>query len=387
MTNTCNSNKITIIADDKIPFLKGVLEPFVNIEYYPGKEITREKVICADALMIRTRTKCNKDLLDGTNVKLITTATIGYDHIDTNYCAQNKIKWLNAPGCNSSSVQQYITTVLLHFAEKEKYDLAYKTIGIIGVGNVGSKVQKAAEALGMNILLNDPPRERVEGGTRFVTLENIKENADIISLHVPFNKVGKDKTYHLADEKFFDDVKKKPIIINTSRGEVIKTSAIKNAIKCELVKNVVLDVWENEPDIDLELLDLVDISTPHIAGYSADGKANGTSVCVNAVNEFFDFGIKENWYPKEIPLSTNGNNIKIDCKNKNTQEILYETVHQTYDLLYDNNLLKKSPETFEKQRGDYPIRREFTNYRIKNLNNHTDVEEKLKMLGFQILNK
>ncbi|MCB9259871.1 MAG: 4-phosphoerythronate dehydrogenase PdxB [Ignavibacteriales bacterium] len=375
-----------IIADDKIPFLKGVLEPYGNIEYYPGKEITKDKIIDADALIIRTRTKCNADLLYDTNVKLITTATIGYDHIDTNYCEENNLKWLNAPGCNSSSVHQYITTVLLHIAEKENIDLTQKVLGIVGVGNVGSKIQKAANALGMKILLNDPPRERNESNSKFVSLEKIKEEADIITYHVPLNNDGIDKTYHLADEKFFNELNKMPIIINSSRGEVVETSAIKNAIKNKKVSNVILDVWENEPEIDLELLEMTDISTPHIAGYSAEGKANGTSVCVNAVNKFFNLGIQENWYPTEIPLSKNGNEIEIDCSNKNDQQILSEAVSQTYDLLYDSILLKKSPETFEKQRGDYPIRREFSNYKVKLKSNNSSVEKKIKKLGFKILN-
>lgn len=369
-------NKIKIIADDKIPFLKGVLEPYGNIEYYPGKEITKDKIIDADALIIRTRTKCNADLLYDTNVKLITTATIGYDHIDTNYCEENNLKWLNAPGCNSLSVHQYITTVLLHIAEKENIDLTQKVLGIVGVGNVGSKIQKAANALGMKILLNDPPRERNESNSKFVSLEKIKEEADIITYHVPLNNDGIDKTYHLADEKFFNELNKMPIIINSSRGEVVETSAIKNAIKNKKVSNVILDVWENEPEIDLELLEMTDISTPHIAGYSAEGKANGTSVCVNAVNKFFNLGIQENWYPTEIPLSKNGNEIEIDCSNKNDQQILSEAVSQTYDLLYDSILLKKSPETFEKQRGDYPIRREFSNYKVKLKSNNSSVEKK-----------
>lgn len=383
MTNT--KNNIKIIADNNIPFLKGVLEPFVDIEYYPGEQITNEKVINADALIVRTRTKCNKELLNTTNVKLITTATIGFDHIDTKFCEKNNIKWLNAPGCNSSSVHQYIITSLLHIAEKEKFDLTNKTIGVVGVGNVGSKVQKAAVALGMNVLLNDPPRERIEGRNSFVSLQKIKDEADIITLHVPLIKEGIDKTFHLVSENFFDELKKQPIIINSSRGEVVKTSAIKNAVKNNKVKNVVLDVWENEPEIDLELLELVDISTPHIAGYSAEGKANGTSVCVNAVNEFFNLGIEENWYPQEIPFAAQGNKIEIDCKNKNDQKILFEAVSQTYDLLQDSNLLKKSPGTFEKQRGDYPIRREFTNYNIKILNSNSYIGTKLKTLGFKML--
>ena len=154
------NNKIKIVADDKIPFLKGVLEPYANIEYYPGIKIIKDKIVDADALIIRTRTKCDSDLLSGTKVKLITTATIGYDHIDTEYCNTHGIKWLNAPGCNSSSVQQYITSSLLKLAEKNKFDLTKKTIGIVGVGNVGSKIQKVAETLGLKVLLNDPPRER-----------------------------------------------------------------------------------------------------------------------------------------------------------------------------------------------------------------------------------
>lgn len=147
--------------------------------------------------------------------------------------------------------------------------------------------QNVAEALGMKILLNDPPRERKEGGKNFCSLDKIKNESDIITFHVPLNKNGIDKTYQLADDLFFDQLKKKPIIVNSSRGEVVKTSSLK-CNKRGKISNVILDVWENEPEIDLELLDIVDIATPHIAGYSADGKANGTSVCVNAINEYFN---------------------------------------------------------------------------------------------------
>ena len=238
------NKNIKIVADDKIPFLKGVLEPFAQVEYFPGSKISRDKILDADALIVRTRTKCNKDLLDGTNVKLITTATIGIDHIDIEYCEQSNIKWYNAPGCNSSSVMQYITSALLSLAEIENFNLTDKTIGIVGVGNVGSKIKKIAETLGMKVLVNDPPRERVEGGNEFSSLEIIKLESDIITFNVPLNKEGIDKTYHLADERFFEGLKKKPIIINSSRGEVIKTSALKNSIAENQVSNVVLDVWE-----------------------------------------------------------------------------------------------------------------------------------------------
>ncbi|MCW8848857.1 MAG: 4-phosphoerythronate dehydrogenase, partial [Melioribacteraceae bacterium] len=245
------NNNIKIVADDKIPFLKGVLEPFVQVEYFPGSKISSEKIIDADALIIRTRTKCNKDLLEGTNVKLITTATIGTDHIDVEYCEQNNIKWINAPGCNSTSVMQYITSALLSLAEKQNFILSDKTIGIVGVGNVGSKIKKIAETLGMNVLVNDPPRERLEGGNEFSNLEILKSESDIITFHVPLIREGIDKTYHLADETFFNQLTKKLIIINSSRGEVIKTSALKDSVSKGKISNIVLDVWENEPDIDL----------------------------------------------------------------------------------------------------------------------------------------
>jgi erythronate-4-phosphate dehydrogenase len=378
------NRKIKIIADDKIPFLKGVLEPYANIEYYPGKDITKEKIIDADALIVRTRTKCNKDLLSGTKIKIVTTATIGTDHIDINYCEKNNIKWLNAPGCNSTSVMQYVTAALLTLAEMGDFYLDNKTIGIVGVGNVGSKIQRIAELLGMKVLLNDPPRERKEGGNQFCSLRELINESDIITFHVPLNKSGLDQTYHLADEKFFSQLEKKPIIINSSRGEVIKTSALKNAINNGKISKTVLDVWENEPKIDLELLELVDFGTPHIAGYSLEGKANGTSVCVNAVNEFFKLGLKRNWYPKEIPFPEIGNSIEIECKNKTDQYIIKEAVLRAYNILEDDERLRKSPDTFEKQRGDYPIRREFNNYTVKLRNCESRVNEQLAVLGFNI---
>ncbi len=375
--------KIKIVADNQIPFLKSILEPYCDVEYYPGKDITKEKITDADALIIRTRTKCNSELLDGTNVKLITTATIGIDHIDTDYCNRNNVKWVNAPGCNSSSVMQYIASVLLTLAENKNFDLSSKTIGIIGVGNVGSKIQKVAETLGMNVLLNDPPRAEKEGPEKFSDRQTIQNECDIITFHVPLIHIGEYKTFHLADNKFFSNLKKKPILINSSRGEVIETNALKNAIKNNLIQNVVLDVWENEPDIDLELLKLVDIATPHIAGYSADGKANGTAVCVNEINKYFGFGLKQKWYPENVPLPEHGNEIIIDCKDKTLQAILHEAVLKTYNVNDDNRILKKSPATFEKQRGDYRIRREFNNYKIKLANCNQDVMEILKKLGFK----
>ena len=377
-------SKIKIVADNKIPFLKGVLEPYADIQYLNPADITNDAVKDKDALIIRTRTHCNAELLEGTDIKFIATATIGFDHIDQEYCKEKNIKWINAPGCNSYSVQQYIASVLLTLGHKRKLDLSGLTIGIVGVGNVGSKVEKLAKIIGMEVLLNDPPRAREEGDEKFITLNELISKSDIITFHVPLIKNGVDKTYHMADEKFFNKFAKKKIIFNTSRGQVIETNSIKNALKKKIVNGAVLDVWENEPDIDLELLDMIDIATPHIAGYSADGKANGTSVCVRNIASFFNLDIDKNWYPEELPAPKNSNEISIDCSDLSEQEIFYKAFISSYDILNDDNTLRNSVDTFEKQRGNYPVRREFPFYKIKAKNCRNEIENKLKEIGFQI---
>jgi erythronate-4-phosphate dehydrogenase len=372
-----------IVADDKIPFLKGVLEPYAEVVYLPGKKIDREVLKDADALLIRTRTKCTENLLKGTSVKFIGTATIGFDHIDTIYCDKNEITWTNAPGCNSSSVQQYITAALLKLSFDHKFSLKDKTIGIIGVGNVGSKIEKVARILEMKVLLNDPPRARREGESGFVNLGNILYNSDIITIHVPLNIVGEDKTYHLFNERNFKKMKRGVWFFNSSRGEVTETSALKKAILYGKLGGAVIDVWENEPDIDLELMAATFIATPHIAGYSTDGKANGTAMVVNSLSGYFNLPLKS-WYPEAVPEPASPE-IVIDCKGKSDEEILRYAVTHTYDIAGDDFKLRFSPSDFEKQRGDYPLRREFLAYRIALKGGSKKVHKMLEGLGFYVL--
>jgi erythronate-4-phosphate dehydrogenase len=201
---------IRVIADENIPFLKGVLEPLAEVVYLPGKQITKDVVRNADALLIRTRTVCNEQLLKGTHVKFIGTATIGFDHIDTDYCKKRGIKWVNAPGCNSSSVQQYVSAALLRIAAENDFYLRDKSIGIIGVGHVGSKVEKFARTMGMRILLNDPPRSRREKDTEFYDLATVLEEADLLTLHVPLIMDGQDRTYHMFNKEIFGKIRKEP---------------------------------------------------------------------------------------------------------------------------------------------------------------------------------
>lgn len=369
-----------IIIDDKIPYIKGALEPFAEVIYLPGSKTTPETVKDADAIITRTRTICNRELLEGSTVKFIATATIGYDHIDTEYCKKAGIKWTNAPGCNADSVNQYITSALFAWSMRKRTDLAGKTIGIVGVGQVGSRVAKTCEILGMKVLLNDPPRERAEGKGRFVSLETIQQEADIITIHVPLNMSGPDATFHLTDEKFLQPLHRKPLLINSCRGEVFDTEAVYNAVEAHDISGFIADCWENEPDFDLELLNLAEFGTPHIAGYSKDGKANGTRMSVQAVSRFFNLGIDQ-WEPTGIEPPKHPI-IKIDGNQRREYSVLAEIALSTYDIENDDDALREAPHLFEKLRGDYPVRREFGSYTVKAKNVENETLEKLRKLGF-----
>ncbi len=372
-----------IVADDKIPFLRGILEPYADVLYLPGRNISRESIIDADALLTRTRTKCTEEFLSGTSLKYIGTATIGYDHIDTRFCERNNIFWTNAPGCNSSSVQQYVIAALLKMANRSGFSLKDKTLGIIGVGNVGSKVEKFARLMGMKVLLNDPPRARAEGQEAFVSLSDLLLESDIVTLHVPLNISGRDATFHMFDEKRFSNMKKGVLLLNTSRGEVVETNALKNALSSGYLGGVVLDVWENEPVIDTQLLSQVNLATPHIAGYSADGKANGTSRIVNSLCEFFRLPLK-NWYPQDVPQPDDPV-IRLDCSAMKDEDVVRKAVFHSYDISADDSNLRTDPSHFERFRGDYRIRREFPAYSVKLISASDNVSGILSGMGFRII--
>lgn len=374
---------IKIIADNKIPFLEGALEGVARVEYIPGGEISRNHLLDADGLIIRTRTPCNRDLLEGTSVRFIASATIGYDHIDTAYCKEKGIEWTNAPGCNSFSVEQYIVSSLLWLAVNRGFDLPSKTIGIIGVGNVGSKVAEAAKVLGMRVLLNDPPRERLEGSTEFTSLEEVMEQSDIISLHVPLNRGGSDNTYKLVCHEFLEQLKRGAILINSSRGSVVDESALLEGIRQGRLSDVILDVFESEPDINMELLEKVTLATPHIAGYSLDGKALGTTMSVQAISRFFDLGLDQ-WSPVSVPAPKDAE-LLADASDNDLKLLLWELYSQTYDVTSDNHRLRSSPGEFEKLRGNYPFRREPGAYAIRLFQGYPEIRTILEKLGFDVL--
>jgi erythronate-4-phosphate dehydrogenase len=370
-----------VVADCKIPFLKGVLEPFADVMYLPGDEITREHLLDADALITRTRTQCNEKLLAGTKVKFIATATIGFDHIDTKWCEKNGITWTNAPGCNAGSVYQYVASALVNLSIKYGFDFTDRSLGIIGIGNVGRKIVKLGEWLGMRVLLNDPPRARREGPCGYVSLDGIIRECDIISCHVPLNMEGDDKTYHLFNENTLQKLHPGTILINSSRGEVVDNTALQRMLKEKRI-TASLDVWENEPNIDKELVDLLDITTPHIAGYSADGKANGTSMSVQFLSKFFNLPLTR-WFAENVPKPET-TELTIDCKGKTLQEIISHAILFTYNVMDDDLRLRSSLDTFEKQRGSYPLRREFYAYHVILINPHSNIQKILNGLGFNV---
>ena len=394
--------KLNIIADDKIPFLKGTLDNYCNIKYLAGAKTTAKivKEYNTNVLITRTRTKCTAQLLENSQVKFIGTATIGHDHIDKKFCSKNNIMWTNAPGCNANSVAQYIASALINVITQDELKIENLTLGIIGVGNVGTAVMKTAKNLGLNVLLNDPPKaENNNCELEFKDLDYVLKNSDIISMHTPLTTAENSEhpTLHLADDNFFSKMKNNAYFINSGRGEVVKSSALKKVLKEKKIKDAILDVWENEPNIDSELLNLVRYGTPHIAGYSLDGKANGTAQIVNKLAQNFSQIPVElkTWYPENITKPNNSeitiNNLKLNSNN-DFNKILNKIINESYNIENDYQRLKTTPEEFEAHRGNYPLRREFSAFSVvfsnkETLANH-DLFEKLisvlKQLKFNV---
>lgn len=312
--------RIKILADRYIPYLRGIFDDVAEVHYLEPGEFTAESVRDADALMIRTRCRCNEGLLEGSSVRFIATATIGTDHIDAEYCRRKGIAWASAPGCNANSVANYIYAAIKYALER---GLKAETLGVIGVGHVGTKVAAAGRALGLKVLLNDPPREKKEGPGGFVALDRILAEADIVSLHVPLQP----DTRHMLNDGFVKACKAKTLIINSARGPVADTKALVAA-----PNPLVIDCWEGEPNINRELLKKCLLGTPHIAGYSADGKAKGTAMAAQAVSDFFGLGIKISIEPPQAA--------------------------GPYDIEADSLALKNTPESFEQLRNHYPVRRD-----------------------------
>lgn len=328
-----------VVIDSAIPYLRGVLEPYSEVVYREGQGISVADVADADALIVRTRTKCNANLLQGSRVKLIATATIGFDHIDLDYCAQQGIRVVTAEGCNAAGVLQWVAAALAMLSQRDGWLPRQKTLGIVGVGNVGSLVERYARAWGFEVLCCDPPRQLREGGD-FIDFEELLRRSDIVTLHTPLDST----THHLLDAAAVGLIRENGVIINASRGEVASTQALLSA-----PQTLMLDVWENEPEIDAELLDKALVATPHIAGYSAQGKANAASMVVRAVAKEFGLPIGE-WYPSEVePVE----------RRPIEWEQMCRTIADYCDLEGQSKQLKSDLSIFESMRNNYSYREEY----------------------------
>jgi erythronate-4-phosphate dehydrogenase len=372
-----------IVADDNIPFIKSILGNYAEVVYIPGHQICRDHLVSTDALLVRTRTLCNENLLKGTAVKFIGTATIGTDHIDLAYCKQNGIHVANAPGCNSNSVTQYIASALAYYSQTKNKPLAGLIMGVIGHGQVGSKVVNLAKALKMEILVNDPPLAQMNPNYGFSPLETLLEKSDILTLHVPLTDFGQYPTTGFFGNTCFRKLKRAQLLINTSRGEVLDELALLNYKSNNFGFEYIVDVLSNEPLVSKVLVEGSLLSTPHIAGYSVDGKANGSAMILKSLFKFFNIPAPE-WYPVEIS-SVNPIHIFIDNTSLSAESTAKKALLTTYNIHHDNDLLKGDLSSFEKIRNTYPTRLEPQHYVVNLKQNCDQTVDMLEMLGFKVL--
>jgi len=341
-----------IVCDDKIPYIQPALKQLADeVLFKAGRDIGPEDVRDADILVVRTRTRCDHRLLKGSKVQLVVTATIGYDHIDTRWLENHGVLWANCPGCNATSVAQYVRNSLLALQQDRDFRLRDATVGIIGVGHVGTAVAQALEAAGVRrLLLNDPPREaageKAPYGRPWCPLAQLQTEADVITFHTPLTQKGPFATEHLADEAFFQALLRQPVIINAARGGVVDEVALIGAMDASRVREAVIDTWEHEPNPRRALLTRAFIATPHIAGYSADGKANATRMTLERICRFMGRDMDFDIVPPSLPA---------DFVPASDADLL---ALQLYDPRADSRQLRARPEAFERLRSDYPLRRE-----------------------------
>ena len=381
-----------IIADENIPNVEECFSSIGNVKVIGGREITREVVADADILLVRSITPVFADLLTGSNVRFVATATIGFDHVDVNFLRRNSIGFASAPGSNANSAAEYIIAALLEISKKHNIILEGKSIGVVGVGNVGSKVAKKCRALGMKVLLNDPPLYRQTDDPKYLSIQELFE-CDFITLHTPLTFDGLDKTFHLGDENFFASLKKGCCFINASRGGVVDSDALKSRIQSGNLQSVVLDVWENEPNIDTQLLEMVDIGTPHIAGYSLDGKIAGLIMIYNSVCKYF--GIEPKYDVNDFLPEPEVKTIEVNQDSENNQDALLDIVRRIYNIEMDDStlrqMLKEQVENrgrfFDNLRKSYSVRREFQNTEVILDDNKGALAQKISGIGFKVAGK
>ncbi|WP_313508609.1 4-phosphoerythronate dehydrogenase PdxB [Kosakonia sacchari] len=353
-----------ILVDENMPYARDLFSRLGEVKAVPGRPIPVAELADADALMVRSVTKVNGGLLQGTGIKFVGTATAGTDHVDEAFLQQAGIAFSAAPGCNAIAVVEYVFSSLLMLAERDGFALQDRTVGIVGVGNVGGRLQARLEAFGVRTLLCDPPRaDRGDDGV-FRSLDELVREADVLTFHTPLFKDGPYKTLHLADDALLSRLKPGTILINACRGPVVDNAALLQHLQAGQALSVVLDVWEPEPDLNVDLLNLVDIGTAHIAGYTLEGKARGTTQVFEA---FSDFLGKRQQVALDtlLPAPEFG---RITLHGPLDQSTLKRLVHLVYDVRRDDALLRKvagTPGEFDKLRKNYLERREWSSLYVQ----------------------
>ncbi len=378
-----------VVVDKNNPLVGEAFRQFGEVRALRTKEITKETLRDADMIIIRSETKVTKDLLDGSKVKFVGTATIGTDHVDLEYLRLRGIGFASAPGSNANSVAEYFTSAVLTLAKRKGFTLSGKALGVVGVGNVGSKIVRNAMALGMNVLQNDPPLARVTADPSYALLDKLMD-ADFITLHVPFTKSGSDPTFHLFDGTRINKMKKGAILFNTARGAVVDGEALKEAIECKHLGGALLDVWEGEPLIDIDLMKKVDIATSHIAGYSFDGKLAAVKMTYSAACKFF--GQPEAWTQGNSLPKPAVEHVIVPQGTESHEEVLRKIVSQCYDIECDDRALRlianvlpdERRSFFAGLRAEYRMRREFFNTVVTLPSSLTALQQPLRTIGFRV---
>ncbi|NLH42707.1 MAG: 4-phosphoerythronate dehydrogenase PdxB [Planctomycetes bacterium] len=378
-----------IVADANIPFVRDCLSSVGEVRVLSGREITPQVVAEADALLVRSITPVNEALLAGSKVRFVGTATIGFDHVDVAYLQRSGIGFASAPGSNANSAAEYVIAGLLEIARRRRIPLEGRSIGVVGVGNVGGRVARKCEGLGMKVLRNDPPLQRQTKDPKYVPLDALYD-CDFITIHTPLTREGIDKTFHLADAGFFARLKPGAVFVNASRGAVVESQALKAAIRSGRLQAVALDVWEGEPNIDVELLGMVDLATPHIAGYSFDGKVAGMIMIYRSLCEHFGlapkFDVTDFLPAPEIPR------LQVETGDAGDEELLARIAERIYSISRDDRdtrlIADQPPESrgrfFDSLRKNYPIRREFQNTTVILDKPRESLSRKLRGIGFVV---
>ncbi|WOE40580.1 4-phosphoerythronate dehydrogenase [Acinetobacter chinensis] len=345
-----------IVADENLAFTEYFFAEFGNIHQAAGRTLTQKDVQDAEALLVRSVTKVNNQLIEKTQLKFVGSATIGTDHLDIPALEKHQIAWSNAAGCNAQAVAEYVITALLHIDSEFLDSGKTFTLGIIGLGNVGSRLAYMAQLLGWNVIGYDPfvQRENIHQ----VELEELLKHSDAITTHVPLTHEGEYPTYHLINAETLAMMKLETILINSARGAVVEEAALIQDI-FQTKRKVVLDVFEHEPEISQRLLDLITIVTPHIAGYSLEGKARGTQMIYEAFCKTFDYPAHKK-FESQLPACAQyfyGNSIKQTLKHHLSE--IYDISSDDFNLRECLKDGKVDQKAFDHLRKTYPLRREW----------------------------